>query len=243
MSSTRITDEVLTAYLDCELDSHQAAQVEDAMSKYPAVSERLRSLEIVKQDLKPAFDMLLKDAPAAPSFQKRTRGDAPRLFVRVATALAAILVAAAVFLRAYPLDPTEGLELHERIAIYQDLYVYETLSSLSFTEGEKSRQLDFLSDKIGYDLDPFSSIEGLNFVRGQLLGVDGESLAHLSYLSDTGRPIALCAVRMGAPEQSEASVVELLGMTAVKWQDKGYSFVLIGELEPETINSFVTSLG
>ncbi len=243
MGTTQITDEVLTAYLDSELDSQQTAQVEDALSSSPAISERLRSLEIVKQDLKPAFDAFLKEAPITPSFTSPRNNVRQRSFVRVATALVAGLVAAAVIFRAYPADPIQSLELDEQIAVYQNLYVYETLSSMSYTEGEKSRQLSSLSERIGYDLAAFGQIEGLKFVRGQLLGFDGENLAHLSYLTDDGRPIALCAVRTSSPEQSGATVSELLGMTAVKWQDAGYSFVLIGDLEPELVDTFVSSLG
>lgn len=243
MATTQITDEELTAYLDSELDSQMAAQVEHALSTNPAISERLRALEIVKQDLMPAFDSILKDAPISPPFGAPTRSVARGSFVRVATALVAGLVAVAVIIRGYPVDPTQGLELDEQIAVYQNLYVYETLSSLDFTESEKSRQLSSLSDRIGYDLSPFAQIEGLEFVRGQLLGFDGEGLAHLSYLSADGHPIALCAVRTASPEQLDATVTELLGMTAVKWQDAGYSFVLIGELEPGIIDTFVSSLG
>lgn len=242
MSAAQISDEMLTAYLDSELDAHEVAQVEDAIKESPAILERLRSLDIVKQDLKPALDLLLKDAPAAPFIQKPQPKSAPQFLLRSATAIAALLVAGVILLRAFPMNSTDQLALVERIAVYQDLYVNETLSTLSFTEVEKSRQLDFLSERIGYDLSTFENVKGLEFVRGQLLGFEGENLAHLSYLSDSGLPIALCAIRLDSPEYAGAFVTEVMGMTAVQWQDSGYQFFLIGDVEADVVDMFLTSL-
>ena len=243
MSATQITDEMLTAYLDSELDAHETSKVEAALAKNAALSQRLQSLDIVTQDLKPAFDLFLKDAPTAPSFELPKKQPWSWSFFPAMTAVAASVAAAAFFVTVYPFDRTAGLSFHERVAVYQELYVYETVASLSFTESEKSGQLDVLTGRLGYDMTSFGQIEGLNFLRGQLLGLDGEDLAHLSYLSDNGRPIALCAVRMADADEAGANVTEMLGLTAITWNDAGYAFILIGELEDELIESFVTSLG
>ena len=240
MSTIQITDEMLTAYLDGELDELQAAQIKAAIASRPEVSQRVRSLEIVKQDLKPAFDLFLNEAPAAPSFETPQKPSRSWSFLKGIAAACAI---GAILMITYPFDRTAGLSFPERVAIYQELYTYETIASLSFSESQKSSQLDFLTDRVGYDLTSFGQIDGLNFLRGQLLSLDGANLAHLSYLSESGRPIALCAVPMADADTPGTEVMEIRGLTAVTWNDAGYAFILIGDLEDDLVDTFIKSLG
>ncbi len=119
----------------------------------------------------------------------------------------------------------------EEVGRMQALFARESLEVGLEAQGN----LDFvhfqLSKAIGAELViPDLSTDGFKFARAQALRHRGEPFAQLSYLPESGAPVALYAKPDASP-QSDISARSIAGMIAVVWSEKGISYVLTGRLE------------
>lgn len=218
-----VTDETLTAYLDGELSEPERAEVEEALATDPTLSERLHDLEIPLQEMRGAFDQLLSNAPELPEVAPPAR----RGFSAVAL-IAAVFVGAAVsgvFGVMQQSDPLSDWKM--AVANYQVLYVPETIAVSAPSAEATVERLEQLSEVLGRDLTAAQSAEGLEFRRGQILGLDNTPLIQLAYAGDNDRPFALCITRVDEGAYAPTSE-KLAGLAAAHWVEDGYGYLIIG---------------
>ena len=220
-----ISDDILTAYLDGEVTDEERLQIEKALDTNPDVAERLETLDIPRHDLQMAFDAVLSTAPPLP--QQQPVVPSVNWLSRVA---AVLLVAVGVSAGAFwsPLSKqNDVLGWKMAIANYQVLYVPETLAAAPAALSVNEEKLAALSTQLGRDLTNAVEVDGLDFRRAQMLGLNEKPLVQIAYLSDNNIPFAICVTPV-SQDPYDTEVEHLAGLAAAHWVDDGFGYLVIG---------------
>jgi len=210
-----ISDELLTAYLDGELEADERARIDARLDADPDLAGRLAALDAPLADLRVGMERLatLAPRPDVPSPKRISAGP-----VAAALVLGLALGAGGMALR---YDPAPRDTWQDYAAAYHALYRVETLASIP-------AQTDFsaISPVIEFDLDAFAQASRIQILRAQILGYDDQPIIQMAYLQD-GRPFALC-VTFGDGTPTPITEGELEGLPVAQWSDGTHHFLLIG---------------
>jgi anti-sigma factor RsiW len=236
-------DEMLTAYLDGELDAPTAVAVREMCQKDHATAQRLAALEIDRSALKRDYAALAGSAQldALRSKLALDVGKAPSIdakgYVRrmqFAAACAACLVLGALSVWSIGLLREQPKSWREAVAEYQVLYAAETVSWNSQTPDQIDETLDKLSGRVGVKLDRERlSLDRAGLRRGQLLTFNGKALVQVVFLHAGQTPVAFCFTPDGAQDAAPMSETRE-GLPIVHWAKGGVSYMVIGDVpKPE----------
>lgn len=220
----QISDELLTGYLDGELDAAQMTRITQALAQDGALAARLEALDVLDDRFHADMGTLLSQAPAMPA--TRSGGWAP---LPLAAALAGGLLIGAGLMTALRPTETAPRGWQDYAAAYHLLYRTETLSTV-----DAPSDLAGLSTVIGRDLAPAPEIAGLSFVRAQLLGYGDAPLIQMAYLSEDGVPYALCIMAAQGPAQAPMAR-QIEGLPTAYWSDGTHEYLLIGGEGAESV--------
>lgn len=245
------SDPQLKAYLVGDLSADLAATLDAQLAHDDTLEARLLALDREQStSIRAAFDRvpdaarlepietMIKDAAVA--VPDRTNRNWGKLLP-----FAAVLVVGAFMLGGLFQNPTSPASTwREQVAIYQALYVTETLSSIEPDSASLAVQLDRGASALGRTLDvaAVGDLDGLDLLRAQVLGFDGVPLVQLAYLSETGAPVALCAVKLPADPDDGIRSEVLAGLPSVTWSDGTYSYMIVGDIEPDRLTRMANSL-
>jgi len=249
---TELSDELLVAYVDGQLERKQSRAVERVLEQDDVIARRVHALENAHSRLEAAFEAILAEeeaivAPPPPQ--------GPGFFLTWASAAkiglagAGLVVALALVIAGYgwPLvlpnvvgnrsDATEvewtgslPSTWQDEVARAQALLSRESFSVSS--EGQANPDLiGFqLAQAVGPGLKlPDLKAQGFRFMRGQLLRAGDEPLAQLLYLGSSGAPLALYAKKGEGVAEPEFKSYGAIG--GVEWPDEGITYLLAGELD------------
>lgn len=220
---TRFTDEDLTAWLDGEAAPELAARIEAAVDDAD-VADRLAALAIPKDTIKGGFDALLDMAPTPvlPD-QSRARARAGAMGL-IAASVASFALGLGVMwtqTRPAPLDWTD------RAAIYHALYGPETLANSNPTPEEAQAQLAALGARLGVDLTPLASIDGLAYRRAQPLKMGQSDIVQIAFQDATGTPFAICLTL--APDMPDTPLTRpIQGLAATVGREGRVGYLVVG---------------
>ncbi len=219
-----ITDETLTAFLDGELDAADAQAVRDAVEANAALRAHLDALKIDRGAVKSAFKNVLPALDEMPDFSDA--GKTPALWWRM-TAMLLAGVALGFLLRGGGPAGTELEDWRDYAAAYHRLYVTDTLTT---AEGQ-SDNFGALQAALGTSLpEELLRIDGLTFKRGQVLGLNGTAIVQLAYLTEDGRPVAICLTRSSA--EPEGQVVQVRqGVGSVSGRQGELDYLVLADLD------------
>lgn len=236
------TDEMLTAFIDGELDAEQAATIEALIDGDEMVAERFDRLSRADFAYGAAFAPLLAAAPVGrleamlasiPSATAQARQTVTLGRRGFLGAAAACLISGIVADRAFiTIDhrlkrPGEGEEWRAVVAEYIELYTPDTLSAPAGDRAAQVAQLNQVGSKLGLSLSPETiALLGADFRRAQVLEYDDKPLAQLAYLDQDG-PMALCIVK-SARGAAAPDMESRRGMNVVYWSTRDHAFMLIG---------------
>lgn len=237
------TNEDLTAYLDGELTAEKASEIENALINNEVLKERLDALTIDKDHLKNAFSALLDEAPTmAPIIVTQPKWH----FQQMA---AAAIIALTIGLGVGTLLPEKKDESWRGyVAAYQALYANATLAHVEQTEDAAKNELTRVSAAIGknFDYTTFAQDQNLDYKRAQILSFNGKPLIQLTFLTNDGKPIALCIIRQDGSNDTTMKLGEAEGLKTASWTSDGYEYLLIGgkdeALIAQTANYYSTQL-
>lgn len=118
----------------------------------------------------------------------------------------------------------------EAAARYVALFSKETLEGMPRNPEQREANLRRLETALGLPLgeDRLAAAE-LSFQGTQLLQLEGEPLAQISYLHDGRTPVALCIIRSSNPPAAPVEE-KRHGLNVVHWVAGGYGFMLIGDV-------------
>lgn len=227
----QITDADLTGYIDGELPADQMVAMHEALANDPDASARLETLKAATLGLSKNADALLTMAPKMPELPAMAPTRQPTFGI-IGTAAAACVMATA-FILTRPADQDWMTE----VARYQALYVTETLAN---APEQPPEVIATISDRIGRPLIAATTVEGLDYRRSQLLGVDGNDLVQMAFLDANGAPFALCLIR-GTGDTDPLDITTRAGLASASWSDGQHAYILIGGTDLTTVETLAKS--
>ncbi len=227
------SDETLLAYLEGTLDEAQSRAIEAAVETDTTLEHRLIALDPFAPLVHDVFEKLPAEAPTVDipdPVVTTTRGGGLRLVAVAASA--AIASFALTFWATRPAD----LSWAQQAAIYQSLYVPETIASLNSSNTALDKQFEMAEAQLGRSLNrkALESLPGLELKRAQVLSFKGKPLIQVVFADEQGQPFAFCVIRQGLNAPSaEIKQAVLSGLATATWAQDGYGYMLLGS-SPQT---------
>ena len=233
MSETDISDELLTAYLDGELEAADRVRIETALASDVDLQTRLELLDVPLAPLRDAMEQIAHNAPAldVSAHVAPSRGFP---FAVAGGSLAAGLVLGAILMTQLTPAPKQPGWI-DYVASYQALYSTATLAGINDGPETRALQLQQVSAAVGRSLEEASRIPGLDFKRAQTLGFKGKPLVQMAYLTSDGVPLALCVIAKA--QAADLKQMEREGLQAASWSDGSHAYLLIGGQDADLIKS------
>ncbi len=226
----KFSDETLLAYLEGSLDEVEARAVEDAVVDDPVLETRLMTLD----PFVPVVQQVFEQVPAAvpqvdlpePQPVRAATGTGPWRLLGVAASVAVIAVSATV----WATRPAE-LGWAQQAAIYQSLYVPDTIASLDRSAPNLDMQFAQAEAQLGRSLnrEVLEALPGLDLKRAQVLSFKGKPLIQIVFANAQGQPFAFCVIRQGdAAPNKDVNQAVLSGLATATWAQDGYGYMLLG---------------
>ena len=242
MGRINFSDEELVAYLDNEAEHAPIDEINAALQTDLDLAKRLDALRVDTNKIADGMSACLVKG-RKPNFDLGE--PVQRRWVMPAIA-ASVLFVLFAFGGGHYWREFEGRQWKNYVAAYQFLYTTNTLSSVQNSDLVKQQELDRVGAAIGKKImvsqvAEFSEVE---YKRAQLLGYKGKALIQLTFLSSTGKPIALCILRTDDRKNKDVEFSELEGMRAASWKIDDYDYLLIGgqdEMLIERMSKILTS--
>jgi anti-sigma factor RsiW len=245
-------DDLLTAYLDGELDAAARAALEARMLSEPALKVRLDALARGGRPFGAAYAALLAAAPEArlkarlaAVAAKRThaRGDWQRWAMAIAAAVIIFVAGgAAGYLLLPQLNPPVQPGWRQVVAEYQGLMTTDTLAAIPSDPGAVAAELSAAGGKLAVDLSPDRlTLPDADLKRAEILDFRGKPLVQLAYLTAGSGPVALCIIANGQPDKAAAFETRE-GFNIVFWTDGGRGYMLIGKAPRDTLEAYAGTL-
>lgn len=241
------SDDMLRAYLLGEATQDVCDGIEQAVETDADLEARLMALDPFATLVADAFESAPADARLAETETLLAEMQTAPVASNVTwfrPSLAGLAVAAAgvagFFIATATIQPEPSPELtwRQQAALYQALYVPETIANLDGSEAVVAEQIARAEGVLSTTLDQngLSELQGLELKRAQVLAFGDKPLIQIAYAGPNGVPFALCIFRRGAdkPDQAVSSAV-LSGMAAANWAQGEFAYMLIGG----TDNGFV----
>lgn len=247
----KITPEILTAYLDGELDEQQAREVRERSLVDAQIASTLAALQIDRDRMVQDYQALQSGAPVGELRSALAIGPKPAIDIKsgdgnrkllVAAACAACLVVGVIVGSGSGNWADGEKSWREAVAEYQVLYSAETLKWNAIAPAEVETTLKRLSNRIGVKLTRRAlNLPVADFRRGQMLMFGSRPLVQLAYLHDGVTPVAFCITADGAPDAGLASETRE-GLAIVHWAKWGTSYMVIGDLPHEQLVAMAEAL-
>lgn len=245
---TELSDDLLVAYVDGRLEHKQTSALEKVLGQDDVIARRVVTLEDAHRRLEAAFEAILAGEEAEAASQPVPR--APGLFIPWETlvkgglAAAGIVIAAGLLLAGYgwPLTAPEfagrpaAMEIvgslpadwRKEVARAQGLLSREGLEIGADSQSNPDFVAFQLGQAIGSELTPPDlAAQGFRFARAQILTFDGEELAQLLYLGQSGAPLALYAKKGG--KDAAPQVTRHDAIMGIAWSQGGVDYFLARE--------------
>jgi anti-sigma factor RsiW len=237
---TSFTDEELVGYLDGQIEPTRWNEIDTALAQDQALAARLAALEIDNGALTAAFDAVTAAAPVdrlrARLNAQPTRPSPPQRVPRWAAIAAALIAGVAL---GYGVGASNlvraSKDWHGAVADYQALYTRATLAAIADDRARQQPEVADVAEKLGLKVALEAlQLPGLDFKRAQLLAFQGRPIAQFAYLDSHGNPVAFCVT--STDKGDSALKPETFGaLHAVSWSKNGFGFIVIGAVQPETV--------
>jgi len=236
-----ISERDLHAYVDGELAPAEVARVEAWLTDNPCDAARVTAYRDQLQAMHEAFDPVLSEAVPARLRQaaRPGRGDAMRVLVRLAAALALLAVGFgagwlgrdALLGRGQPYVDlaNESLSAHR-------VYVVEVRHPVEVAANEEQHLVAWLSKRIGAPVRaPDLRQVGFSLVGGRLLPAAGEPAAQLMYETARGERVTIYLRANGSDEETAFRYDRSGDLSAFYWLEKDLAYAIVAELPREDL--------
>jgi anti-sigma factor RsiW len=221
------TDQDLSCYLDGEAAPDLMPALNTALKTDPTLQARLETLRAAQTPFDEAFEAALKLAPQMPALPTAPPRAANSNW-KIALAGVAVGAIAAFGLTWATASAPQKSRWIDDVALYQSLYVAETLAGVNIAPDENQAQLTQISQTLGFDLTDLPPVAGLTLKRVQQLAYNGKPLAQITFVNAAGNPVALCVIRTNGENTPAIKPQMLRGQSAFTWSDSGFGILLIG---------------
>jgi|EndMetStandDraft_5_1072996.scaffolds.fasta_scaffold18691_2 anti-sigma factor RsiW len=250
---TELSDELLLAYIDGQLDKPQAMVVSQIVQRDGELAARVHRLQDSQAKFLDLFGTLIRDgatSPAKPPGRAARSQQSPAEPSGMATAgvaaLLLILGASLGFTIAYYTGISRGV-VAEDVTVrpanwtedIAELHAYFTPEALTTTRDSQSNSdvVRFQLAKLSSQAVPLPDLSqsGLRFVRAQTLSYRGNRLMQLVY---TGKSDPLVAVYITAgDDDSPVSPGRFGDIKTVSWSQNGLRFLIAADMTHEALRA------
>lgn len=249
----QFSDAELIQFLDGTLPAETHMAIEAALATDRALADRLAALHVDTDAIGSAFNTLLEGAPpidldatqtaATESSSRLSKGN--RAGLAASLAIAAVL--GALMATLWPEASVErrtGERWHADVVTYHKLYVPETLTPLNADAEARKTQFKRVGRVLALAVPgSLGELAQVEFKRAQVLGFEGTPLAHLTYQSADGKPIALCFLKLPSAGNSVPSLSQQQGLSAVTWEQGGLGFIIVGDVDSSLLEALAKATG
>jgi anti-sigma factor RsiW len=260
---TELSDELLVAYVDGQLQRAQSLAIEKVLEQDEVLAARVDALRQAHARLESAFDAILSGAigdvmAAVPIPPPRPAAPRQTGLTKIGIAVAGVGLALAALVAGYgwPLV-THDQETPQRM---------ESATALASTWQDRALNAQALLDRASVEVSPDSQAnedlvalqmaqalgpdfklpnldaDGFKFARGQLLSFDGRPLAQLLYLGKTKPPLALYATPDPAGTAGAQTFRRVDALGALSWSEGGLAYLLTGDEDEATLRRLAASI-
>ena len=236
-----LSDELLVAYVDGELNAPQRAAVQAQLKDDEAARDKVRDLEETSRLLRMAFE----DEPVATVVQlKPQAGRGRNLLARrpvlsgLATAAAVVLMIAAGAIGWHTETGEDRAELMSEVAAYHALYAAETEHLAEVPANRKPHIEEWLGQRLKRSLSvPDLATAGWDFEGARLLAEGHDPIAQLLYSAPGRQPIAVCITFSDKGETKPVQYDPGEGLRVEAWDTSGYLYIVVGALDTTELRS------
>ena len=247
-----LSDELLMAYVDGQLDKPQTSVVAQILRDDPDLAVRVSRLQQTQAQLLDTFGALLREGPSGNAREKRAkRGQggllAGRNWLAAGTALLLVLFGAGAGLGgAYFAGMMKGGMAKELAQLpptnwpgdIAEFHAFFTTDSMRVSPESQSNpemvKFQFSQAFGGMSL-PDLSDQGLKLVRGQMLNYRGNKVMQLAYVGKS-QPLVALYIGGGGME-AEMSPGMFGDVRTVSWNSSDYRFVLAGSMPAQALQA------
>jgi len=243
MTARSYSDQELKAYLDGSFSEDEAVLLEDALSRSPELEQRLLALEPLSPFAREAFAAVPPDTRLKGLLPSETTQKSPRRAAQLS--LVACLAGAIGFALAAFVAPSNDLGWREQIAVYQALYVPETIASIQPSDAELDLQFGRGTDVLGREVRPdmVRGLNGFELRRAQVLQSAQQKIVQIVFAGPEGEPFAFCIVALdGAAQGTDLEFEELAGVPTAHWVEGDYGYMLVGRVAPQLMRDTAQTL-
>jgi anti-sigma factor RsiW len=226
-------EDMLSAYVDGELDASAIAEVEQILANDPTACRTVAAHRETSALLRAAFAEPLFSAGTERLIRPAvTRRPSPRL---VAWAVAASVLACVVGFGGGVLwsgrENNPRSAMLDEVAEYHQVLSRETTHLVDVPASQPDEIRRWLGRLIERRIDiPDLTQAGLDFAGARLLVMDGKPVANLYYNRDRGPPVAICVTQYdGAAEPLQ--IERHNGLRVASWFDGHFAYFIVGDLE------------
>jgi anti-sigma factor RsiW len=235
MSSGKIDDWALHAYVDNEMSPEQRAEFEELLRADPERAAQAASWQRQRDLLKQTYDRVL-DEPIPPSLAATLRtggGLAARPYLAMAAAVLLLLLGGVSgwLLRADTASVQTADIARDALTAYQ-VYAVEVRHPVEVGSDEKAHLQAWLSKRVGTPFTvPDLGAEGYTLLGGRLLAAEGKPAALLMYEDQSSNRISILLAAQDKPVESGLGVEQRGGLIACYWRDGHLAFAVAGHME------------
>lgn len=260
---TELSDDLLVAYVDGQLQRAQSLAVEKVLEQDKVLAARVEALRQAHARLEAAFDAILSGAvgevmAAVPVPPPRPRAPRRTGLPKIGIAVAGVGLALAALVAGWPLigednEPPQVVQPATALAqSWQDRALNaQTLLARASVEvsPESQANQDLVALQMAQALGPDFRLpnlepEGFKFARGQLLSFGERPLAQMLYLGPMKPPLALYALREERGDTRDKASYRKEGMLgALSWSEGGLTYLLAGEEDEATLRRLAETIG
>lgn len=243
MTVQSYSDQQLEAYLDGSVSEEDAAAIEHAISRSPELEQRLLALEPLSPIARDAFAEVPSNERLRGLLPPETTQQSPRRVAQLS--LVACLAGAIGFALATLTVPSNELGWREQIAVYQALYVPETIEAIVPTDAELNLQFIRGSDVLGREVRPdmLAGLDELDLRRAQVLQSEQQTIVQIVFAGPQGEPFAFCIVALNSETQNtDMEFEQLAGVPTAHWVEDDYGYMLVGRVAPEVMRGAAQKL-
>lgn len=228
----KLTDELLAAYLDGELNAQEVASVDEALARDSEARARLQAFR--------QLSVLLQTSGAAQArrpggVQGTARPNQRWRFAR--TGLASACVAGLLWAGSGMLDREVDLSRRRLLHEVVEQFTREGSSSLprmAVQSASLESASGWLSRQLGRTVD-VPLLPGWTFTSGQILKYGPPPLVELVYSAPGRQPIAICITRSERADHPPTATI-IHGLRVAAWDQDGHFLALLGQLSSEELD-------
>jgi anti-sigma factor RsiW len=247
----KLTDTVLLAFVDGELDSGVSREVSKALETDQDARETVNRLRQSAVLVRAIFEQP-EEYAMTPKLRALLEREPSRNYRKVVIAMAASVMIAALGFggglltngRSALPQPSADARLFDEIADYHTLYALEDEHQVEVGADHRDQIESWLGARLHRRLHiPDLSDRQLVFAGARLLVVDGAPVAQLVYRwpDQPHKPLALC-ITFGEPGEQAIQTDARDGVRQVLWRHRGYTYVLVGWSPQQVLSSIATEL-